>query len=94
MSYKLIVKLMEKTEASKECPFPPEEDKYEMYLHSLVEDINNLSIVLGAEIDSENKSCILIETTKTISESHLCETMKPIFSSFFCKIRYQSLIES
>jgi hypothetical protein len=94
MDYKLTVKLMEEKEISKDCPFPPEEDDFEMYLQSLVEDINSISAVLRAEIDTENQGCISIKTNGNTSESQLRAAMKPIFSSFFCKIRYESLIQS
>ena len=91
MYYKLIVKLIEENETSKDCRYLPEKSNFGIYLQAFLEDINNISLVLMANVDS--KGCILIKTKNNISESQLCEAMKPVFNSFFCKIKYKSIIQ-
>ncbi len=91
MKYKLTVKPMVESEMSRECPFPPEKEDFEPYLIAMVEDLNNLNEVTNATIWNLDSGDIIIETNNSITEKQLCDAMKPIFSSFICKIRYKSL---
>lgn len=87
MKYKLAIRLFEESDISSECPNFPDED-YEMHINAFVEEIENMNCVSYV---LRNDFEFTIETNNQITEKELKELMKPIFSEFFCDLRFVSL---
>ena len=83
MKYQIYVRKIEEKDLSLECPyFYPDEEEYQEYLSSLVENININSKVIEA---TENNNIITI--VSELKRQELIDSLKSVFDAEKCVIK-------
>ena len=80
MKLNLTVRLFNKNDVNTECPFEPDIDDFEMYLNSLVEDIESLDSVSSVLL---NKSIIEVTLNEEVTESKFKEKISILIWRLF-----------
>lgn len=85
--YKIHVRPLNQTDASKDCPFPIIDDyTHTLHLNALIEDIANLPDITSARSSDGN---ILINST--LLDSELKNKMQHLFSREFCYVKFTKI---
>ncbi len=88
MKYELTVKRVDESNISQTCPFPAEEEDFDIYLDSLVEDLEGLVCIESVE----RHHCSIIIDTSIHDENDLKAQIKPYFEGErFCQYRFIGL---
>lgn len=89
MNYRLTVRGFEDQDVDNKCPYSSEEGDLDMYLNSLVEDIESINEVSDVVRDD---CFITIKLDEPVSKETLLEHMKPFFTDRrVCEYKYVSL---
>lgn len=85
MNYRL---LFEKPgDISRDCPFLPDDEEYEMHLSAVIGDINGIDGVLDVKQHSDGA---VIVVTDGMSKDIFKEKLAPFLSEHFCCLRLPS----
>ena len=77
MKFVLKTRPLTEKDLSRQVPFLPEDDEYEMYVRALSEDIKQLDGVISATLQN---SSIHIETEESLSVGELKKLIKPLLT--------------
>ena len=88
MTYILEVRKFDETDANRECPTVCEDDQFRMRLNALVEDIDSISSVSSVTLEGQS-----ISINTLMDKNDLKTSVEPLFSNYFCYLRFVSLKE-
>ncbi len=80
MKYRLQIRRINESDLGAECPFMPEEDDFEIYLHALIEDVKSIEVVVSVSLDSD---CLEIEIKSEDDFNTLRQKTKEILINQF-----------
>jgi len=84
MKFKLLVRQVEISDLSIQCPFLPENSDYQIALDRILEDIKNRPSCKSAELEGNT---IFVDSSLE-SDAELKKDLKDTFSEHFCFVRY------
>ncbi len=84
MHYNIIFKKV--TDISRECPFLPDEEQFEIHLSAIVEDIKTINGVSSVNLLLDGSVSIV---TTGITQKFFEEQLKPFLSEHFCYLRHK-----